>query len=79
MLIYLCPNVLKRKQNRYEKWLNPEYKLHARRGTFTIEEFDAVILNARKKLEIPVGPAMPCVTRVRVATAETPTQKAAVS
>ena len=43
------------------------------------EEFDAVVQNARKKMEIPVELAMPCVTRVRIPTAKAPTQKVAVS
>ena len=33
---YLCPNVFKRKQNSNGIWINPKYKLHARRGNFTI-------------------------------------------
>ena len=41
------------------------------------EEFDAVVQNARKKMEIPVELAMPCVTRVRIPTAKAPTQKVA--
>ena len=43
-----------------------------------VEEFDAIVQNAREKLEIPVGPAMPRVTQVRIPTAKTPTQKVAV-
>ena len=33
-----------------------------------VEEFDATVQNARKMLDILVGPAMPCVTQVRVPT-----------
>ena len=39
-----------------------------------VEEFDAIFRNARKKLEIPVAPAMPWVTRLRIPTAKTQTQ-----
>ena len=44
-----------------------------------VEEFDAIVQNLRKKLEIPVRPAMPCVARVRIPTAKTPKQKVPVS
>ena len=45
-----------------------------------VEEFDAIIPNARKKLEIPVEPAMPCVARKRFLTTKTQnTHKVAVS
>ena len=46
---------------------------------YEAEEFDAVVQNARRKMEIPVEPAMPCVTRARIPTAKAPTQKVAVS
>ena len=44
-----------------------------------VEQIDAIIPNARKKLEIPVDPAMPCVTRKHIHTAKIQTQKVAVS
>ena len=44
-----------------------------------MEQIDAIIQNAREQLEIPVEPAMPCVTRSRISTAKTPMQKVAVS
>ena len=43
-----------------------------------VEEFDAIIQSARKKLEIQVEPAMPCVTRNRISTAKTLARKVAV-
>ena len=39
---------------------------------------DAIIQNARGKLEIPQGHAMQCVTQTRISTAKAPTQKVAV-
>ena len=39
------------------------------------EELDAITQNARKKLEIPVEPAVPCVKQTRIQTAKAPTQK----
>ena len=39
---------------------------------------DANILNAREKLEIPQGHAMPYVTQTRICTAKAPTEKVAV-
>ena len=44
-----------------------------------VEELDAVILIARKKLEIPVEPTVPWVTRIHITTAKTQKQKVAVS
>ena len=44
-----------------------------------VEEFDAIIETARKKLEFPVEPVMPCVTLVRIYTAKAQTHKVAVS
>ena len=44
-----------------------------------VEECDTMNQNARHKLEHPVGPAMPCVTRERIPTAKTQRQKVAVS
>ena len=44
-----------------------------------VEEFDAIVRIARKKLEISVKPAMPRATQVRIPTAEAPTQRIAVS
>ena len=44
-----------------------------------IEEFDAMIQNARKNWGIPVGPAMPCSARIRITNSKTPTRKVAVS
>ena len=47
-----------------------------------VEEFDAIIQNVRKKLEIPGDPGeplMPCVTQVRILTSKTPTRKVTVS
>ena len=35
-----------------------------------VQEFDAIVRNARKKLEIPVKPAMPRAKQVRIPTAE---------
>ena len=43
-----------------------------------LKNFEAITHNARKKLEIPVEPAMSCVTRIRISTAKTPTQRVAV-
>ena len=44
-----------------------------------VEEFDTIFRNARKKLEIPVAPAMLWVTRIHIPTAKTQTQNVAVS
>ena len=44
-----------------------------------VEKFDATVQNVRKKLEMPVEPAVLCVTQVRIPTAKAPTQKVAVS
>ena len=44
-----------------------------------VEDFDVIVRNARKKLEIPVEPAMPCVTRKRFPSAKALNQKVAVS
>ena len=41
--------------------------------------FDAIVQKARNKLEIPVAPAVPCVTRKRIPAIKTQTQKVAVS
>ena len=42
-----------------------------------VEEFDTMIQNARMKLEFPVEPSMPCVTRIHIPTAKTQTQRVA--
>ena len=47
--------------------LKPNYKLHA------------MIRNARKKLEMLVEPAVPCVKQTRIQTARAPTQNVGVS
>ena len=44
-----------------------------------MQNIDAIIPNARKKLQMPVETAMPCVTQACISTAKTPTQKVAVS
>ena len=63
-----------------------KFKLHARRRNIhdnlpdEDEDFDAIVLNARKKLDIPVEPAMPCVAWKHIPTAaKTQKHKFAVS
>ena len=43
------------------------------------EEFDPIVQNAWQKLEIPMEPAIPCATQVRIPTVKAPTQKVAAS
>ena len=56
---------------------NPKYKLHARRGQIhdippdEVEELDAILQKDRKKMEMPMEPAMPRVARKRALTAKT--------
>ena len=61
----------------------PKYKVHEKRIydilSDEVEEIDAVVQNARKNLDIPVEPAMPCVKQMRILTAKAPSQKVAVS
>ena len=56
----------------------PERKLHEML-LHEVEEFDATVQNAKKKLEVPVERAMPYVKQIRIPTANAPTQKVAVS
>ena len=43
-----------------------------------VEEFDVFIQDTTMNLEIPVEPAVPCVSRTRIPTAKAQTQKVAL-
>ena len=74
--------MLKRKQISNGIWINKiqaaqkKTKNHAVLRN-EVEEFDAIIQNAQKTLDIPVEPVVSCVTRHRMPAAKTQTQQVA--
>ena len=65
-----------------QQWDIDKFQIQAARQNRKIHEItpvDAIILNARKELDIPVEPATPFVTRKRILAAKTQAQKVAVS